>query len=163
MDKTKCFVSRSFFSLDERPKINICHMVSKEHPEVIEGRQRLISVGVLDSEEAAEDSSVVHDDDALVKEDGSGLLGASVTEEVGDMKKSLKSSSILSYMLKPSQLITQGFGNNRTSQENLFKHMCNLGSRAEWRKGKELSVIILMLRPPKINAVSSILCLWTAQ
>ena len=27
-----------FFSLDEIPKIKICHMVAKYHPEVIEGR-----------------------------------------------------------------------------------------------------------------------------
>ena len=82
MDKKKCFVSRSFFSLDERPKINICHMVSKEHPEVIEGRQRLIAVDVLDSEEAAEDASILHYDAAFDEEDGSGLVGACVTQEV---------------------------------------------------------------------------------
>ena len=26
------------FSLEETPKLKICHMVAKEHPEVIEGR-----------------------------------------------------------------------------------------------------------------------------
>ena len=52
MDKEKCHVSCSFFSPDEIPKINICHMVAKDHPEVIEGRRRLIAVDVLDSEEA---------------------------------------------------------------------------------------------------------------
>ena len=31
-----------FFSLDQIPKINICHMVASEHPEVIEGRWRLL-------------------------------------------------------------------------------------------------------------------------
>ena len=41
-------------------------------------------------------------------------------------------------MLKPSKLITQVFENNRTAQEKLFKHMCNLGSRAEWRKGRSV-------------------------
>ena len=40
------------------------HMVAKDHPEVIEGRRRLIGVDVLDSEEAAEDASIVHDDAA---------------------------------------------------------------------------------------------------
>ena len=39
-----------FFSLDEIPKIKICHMVAKDRPEVIEWRQRLIAVGCLDSE-----------------------------------------------------------------------------------------------------------------
>ena len=51
-----------FSSLDEIPKIKICHMVAKDHPEVIEGRRRLIAVDVLDSEEAAEYSYIVHDD-----------------------------------------------------------------------------------------------------
>ena len=64
MDKGKCFVSRSFFSLDKIPKIKICHMVAKEHPEFIEGRRRLIAVDVLESEETAEYASIVHDDAA---------------------------------------------------------------------------------------------------
>ena len=79
MDKTKCFVFRSFFLLDEIPKIKICHMVAKEHPGVIEGRRQLIAVDVPDSEEAAEDASIVHDDAALDEDDGSGLVGAGVT------------------------------------------------------------------------------------
>ena len=91
-------------------------MEAKEHPEVIEGSQRLIAVGVLDSEEAAEDASIIHDDAALDEEDGSGLVGAVVTEEVGDMQKALKSSSLSFYILKPSHILTQGFGNNRTAQ-----------------------------------------------
>ena len=81
-------------------------MVAKEHPEVIEGRRRLIAVDILDSEEAAEDTSIVHDDATFDEEDGSGLLGAGVTEEVQDMQKALKSSSISSYILKPSSLHT---------------------------------------------------------
>ena len=68
-----------FFSLNEIPKIKICHMVAKEHPDVIEGRQRLIAVDVLDSEEADEDASIVHDDAAFDEENGSGLVGAVVT------------------------------------------------------------------------------------
>ena len=55
-------------------------MVAKEHHKVIEGRQRLIAVDVLDSEEAAEDASIVHDDAALDEEGGISLLGAGVTE-----------------------------------------------------------------------------------
>ena len=42
-----------FFSLDKIPKIKICHMVAKDHPEVIEWRRRLIAVDFLDSEEAS--------------------------------------------------------------------------------------------------------------
>ena len=112
MDKTKCFVTCSFFSIDEIPRIKIWHMVAKEHTEVIEGRRRLIDVDVLDSEEAAEDYYIVHDDAALDEEYGIYLVGAGVTEEVGYTKKSLKFSSISYYTLKPSQLITQGFGKN---------------------------------------------------
>ena len=85
MDKRKCFVFYSFFSIDQIPKIKICHMVAKEHPEVIEGRCRLIAVDVLDSEEAAKDTSIDHNGPASDKEDGSGLVGAGFTEEVEDM------------------------------------------------------------------------------
>ena len=75
--------SRLFFSLDEITKIKICHMVAKEHPEVIEGRRRLISVYVLDSEEAAEDATINHYDAAFDEEDGSGLVGTGVTKRGG--------------------------------------------------------------------------------
>ena len=54
-------------------------------------------------------------------------------------QKTLKSSSILYYMFKPSHLLTQGFDNNSTTQEKIFKHMCNFGARAEYREG--ISVI----------------------
>ena len=54
---------------------------------------------------------------------------------MGYTQKDLKSSYLLSYMLKPSNLLTQGFGNNRTGKEKQFKHMCNFGARAEWRGG----------------------------
>ena len=119
-----------FFSLDKIPKIKICHMVEKYHPGFIEGRQRLIAVDVPDSEEAAEDSSIVHDGVAFDEEDGSGLVGAVVTEEVQDMHKALNYSSLLSYILKPSILLPQDFEKNRTAQEKQFKHMCNFGSKA---------------------------------
>ena len=89
-----CFVYHSFFFLDEILKIKICHTVVNEHPDVIEGRQQLISVDVIDSEEAAEDSSIDNDDAALDEEDGSGLLGAGVTEDVVDMQKTLNYSSL---------------------------------------------------------------------
>ena len=71
-------------------------MLAKDHPEVIEGRLRLIAVDVLDSKEAAGDASIDHDDAALDEYNGSGLVRAVITEEVGDMQKSLKSSSISS-------------------------------------------------------------------
>ena len=80
MDIGKCFVSRSSFSLDKIPKIKVCHMVEKEHPEVIEGRRGFIDVDVFDSEEAAEDDSIVRDADALDEEERSGLVGEGVPE-----------------------------------------------------------------------------------
>ena len=136
MEKRKCSFSLYFFSLEEIPKINICHMVAREHPEVIEGRRRLIAVDVLDSEEAAEDTSIDHDGAVSDKEDGSGLLGAGVTKHVEDMQKALKYYYLLSYMLKPSHLVTCPVGKNKTAQEKLFKHMCNFGAQAEWREGR---------------------------
>ena len=81
-------------------------MAAKKHSEVIEGRQRLIAVNVLESEEVTEDASINHDDAALDEEGGIGLVGAGVTEEVGDMQKDFKSSYISSYLLKPYHLIT---------------------------------------------------------
>ena len=72
-------------------------MVAKEHPEVIEVRWRIIAIDVLDSEEAAEGASIVHDDVDFDEEDVSGLLGAGVTEEVQDMQNALKYSSLSSY------------------------------------------------------------------
>ena len=45
----------------------------------------MIDVDVLDSEEAAEDASIVHNDADFDEEDGSDLVGAGVTEDVRDM------------------------------------------------------------------------------
>ena len=54
------------------------------------------------------------------------------------MQKALKYYSLLSYMLKPSHLLTQGFDKNRKAQEKIFKHMCNFGARAEWMEGRRV-------------------------
>ena len=104
---------------------------------MIEGSRRLIDVDVLGSEDSSEYESINHDS-ALDEEDGSGLLGAGVKEEVGDMQKALKSYSLLSYMLKPFHLLTQVFGKNRTAHNMLFKHNCNFGAQAEWREGRRV-------------------------
>ena len=98
----------------------------------------MIAVDVLESEETAEGASIVHDDAAEIEEDGSGLVGGGLIEEVQDMQKALKYSYLSSYILKPYFLLTQAFEKNRTEQENLFKLMCNFGSRAEWRKGRSV-------------------------
>ena len=88
---------------------------------------------VIDSEEEDEDDSINHDGDALDEEGGSGLVGAGVKEEVEDLQKALKYYSLLSYMLKPSHLLTQGFEKNRTAKENLFKHVCKFRAWEKWR------------------------------
>ena len=84
-EQKKIFVSHSYFSLEEIPKIKICHMVAKEHPEVIEGRRQLIAVDVLDSEKEDEDASINHDGAVVDEEGGIHLVGTVVTEEVEDM------------------------------------------------------------------------------
>ena len=53
-------------------------MVTSEHPEVIEGRRRLIATYFLDSEEAAEDGSIDNDGAASDEEEESGLGEAGV-------------------------------------------------------------------------------------
>ena len=61
----------------------------------------MIDVDVLDSEEADEYASIVNDDPALDEEYGSGLVEAGDTEEVVDMQKDLKSSSVTPASTKP--------------------------------------------------------------
>ena len=67
-----------FVTLDQIPKIKICHMVESEHPEVIEGRGQLIAKDVLDSEGAAEDGSIDNDGSDSNEEDESGSVGVDV-------------------------------------------------------------------------------------
>ena len=87
----------------------------------------MIAVDVLESEEAAEYVSIVHDDATFDEDDGSGLVGAGITEEVQDMQKDLNSPSLFSYILELYKLLTQGFENDMTAQKKLFEHMCNFG------------------------------------
>ena len=95
-------------------------------------------MNVIDSGEADENDSINHDGAASDEEYGSGLVGSAVIEEVEDMQKDLKYSSLLSYMFKPSHLLKQGFDNNRTSLEKLLKHMCNFGAQAKWKGGRRV-------------------------
>ena len=62
-----------FVSLDKILRIKICHMVANENPEVIEGRQRLISKNVPDPDKAAEYYSIDDDGAAFDEEDVSAL------------------------------------------------------------------------------------------
>ena len=133
-----------FVLLDQSPKIKICHMVASEHPEVIEGRRQLIATYVFDYEEAAEDGSIDNDGAASDEEDESGSEEAGViicvtqsgTEDVEEVQRVVKYSSLLSYMLKPTYLLTQGFNNTKKARDKLFNHMCNFGAWAEWRNGR---------------------------
>ena len=61
-----------FVPLDQIPKITTFHMLASEHPEMIEGRRRLIATDVLEYKEAAEDSFIGYDGAALDEEDESG-------------------------------------------------------------------------------------------
>ena len=60
-------------------------MVAIEHTEVIEGSWRLIAMGVIDPEEAAEDGSIDDDGDSLDEEDESGLGEAGVIKGVDEV------------------------------------------------------------------------------
>ena len=53
-------------------------MLASEHPEVIEGRRRLISTYVFESEWAAEDGSIDNDGYASDKEYDRGLVQVGV-------------------------------------------------------------------------------------
>ena len=66
-----------FVSLDQIPKINICHMFAITNPEVIEERQQLIAMDALNSEEVTKDGYIDNDGAALYEYDDSG------SEEVG--------------------------------------------------------------------------------
>ena len=78
-------------------------------------------VYVFDSEEEDQGALIDNYGDASDEEDGIGLLGSGVTKDVEYMQNAFKSSSLSSYVLEPSHLVTQVFENNRASQENLFK------------------------------------------
>ena len=106
-----------FFSLAKSPRENIYHMVASEHSEVIEGGCRFISVDALDPEDAAEYGSIDDDGADLGEEENSGLVETGVSTgvtELGEkwleeMQQAVKYSSLSSYMLKPTSLLTHGF------------------------------------------------------
>ena len=105
---------------------------------------RFVATDILDSEEAYGGGSIDNDGAALDEEDESGLVEAGVRtgvtqsgkEEVEEVQRVVKYSSLLSYMLKRPSLLTQVFNNNKKTQKKLFNNMCNFGARAEWRNGR---------------------------
>ena len=124
-----------FFTLDQIPKVKIWHMIANEHSEVIEVGQLLIATEVLDPEQADQDISIIHYGDLLDEDDDSGLGQAGVrtyvaelvTKEVVEAHQAVKYSSLLSFMLKYTSLLTYGFVMNKNTHGKLFKQMCNLG------------------------------------
>ena len=52
------------------------------------------------------------------------------------MQRVVKYYSLLSFMLKNTSLLTQGFNKNKKSQEKFFNHMCAFGAQEEWRNGR---------------------------
>ena len=99
-------------------------MVTSENPDVIDGRRWLIAKDVLDSEEAYAYVFINNVCADFDEEDESGLVEAGVrtgvtksgTEEVEEVQWVVKSSSLLSFMLKPPSLLTQVFNKNNKSQ-----------------------------------------------
>ena len=106
--QNEMFCLSFIFFPDQIPNIKICHMFASKHPEVIKGRRRLISTDIPDSKEASEDGSIDTDGAYLDEEDESGLVESgnitcviqSVTEEVKEVQRFVKSSSLSSFMLK---------------------------------------------------------------
>ena len=84
----------------------------------------MIGMEILDPEEAAEDDSIDDDGDVLDEEGESGSGEAGVitgltevgTKEVEELYQAVKYSSLFSYVLKPTSLLTQGFKDNKKSQ-----------------------------------------------
>ena len=58
------------------------------------------------------------------------------TKEVEEMQQDLKYSSLLSFMLKPTSFLTQGFKENQKALEKLFNSMCDFGSQEQWGGGR---------------------------
>ena len=106
-------------------------MVASEHPDMIEGRRRLIATYILESDEAADDGSIDNDGADQDEEYNSGLgetgvrtcVTKSETEEGEDMQRVMKYSYLSSYIFKPPSLITQVFNKNNKAQGKIFKHM----------------------------------------
>ena len=56
----------------------------------------------------------------------------SITKEIEEVYQAVRYSSLFIYMLKPTSLLTEGFKDNKKSQEYLFKNMCNVWAQAYW-------------------------------
>ena len=111
---------------------------------MIKGKRWLIATEILECEEAAEDGSVDNYVSDLDEEDDSGLVEVGLitgiieagTKEVEEVHQAVKFSSLFSYIMKPTSLLTQRSKENNKAQEKLFNDMCNFGAQAVWRNGR---------------------------
>ena len=135
-------------------------------------RRRLIARDILESEDVDEDGSIDNYGATLDEEYESGLVEAGVrtnvtqsgTEEVEGVQRVVKYSSLSSYILKLPYFLTQGVNKNNKSRENLFNHMCNFWSRAEWKNGRRSASSYLgidirnhqypLVNPTPLNCIS---------
>ena len=72
------------------------------------------------------------------------------------MQRVAKFSSLSSYMLKSTSLLTQGFNTDKKAHEKLFKHMCNFGVQSEWRNERRsvISYLDVKIRNDKYRLVN---------
>ena len=124
-----------FCPLADVPKLRTCYMVAKEHPDVLDGRRRLIASDAV-GEENAEGTGEGNNVDADSEDEGRETGDVQEPDAVQDARGQLSLYSLSSYSLKPPPLLPPDFRTNPQAQKNLVKHMCNFGARAEWESGK---------------------------
>ena len=87
-------------------------------------------------------------------------LSEVVKTYVVEVQQDLKYSSLLYYMLKPPYLITQGFKENKNTQEDFSRICVFLVHGKSGGVVEEPPVNILMLIPENINNVCAIQPFW---
>ena len=86
----------------------------------------------------------------------------SVTKEVEEVHQAVKYSSVLSYMLKPTSLLTKVIKENNKAQKKSSSMCVILGNGQSKGNIEYPPVPILTLIPSNINTFCSIQTLWTA-
>ena len=110
-------------------------MIANEQSQVIEVGQLLISTKVLDPQQLDQDGSIDEYGDSLDDDSVLGQAGVRtnvtevVTKEVVEAHQAVKYSSLLSFMLKYTSLLTQGFEMNKNTHEKLLE----FGAQLVWR------------------------------
>ena len=120
-------------------KIEIFHKAVFKHLKFIQDWQKLLSMEVLDPEEASDD--VVDDNGDYLDEDFEGTLrqagarnnmATEKTKEVQKSQQSVKATSISLFMCKPPYFFIQGFNYNKEVPLNLLNHMYNFELYIQW-------------------------------